>query len=353
MNHAVILAGGSGSRLWPASRKAMPKQFLSLGARADESLLAATARRLAQPSDQVAVVTARSQAPQVATDLPHLAAEAIIAEPEGRNTAAALGYAAVCLLDRDPDAVMGAIPADQHINDEAGFADVVVNAFSIAAAHDVIVTIGIVPTRPETGFGYVQVGAEFNQGAVVVDRFVEKPDAPTAQQYMDSGDYLWNGGMFFVKAQVLLDKIERHMPETFAGLVRIREALATGDAATVDTVYAKLPRVSIDYGVMEQTDNVVCLRGDFGWDDVGSWSSVENYREADAHGNIVDGTVIASNASGNIVFGDDDHVVAIVGVQDLVVVQSGNAVLVVPKDQAQNVREVVEQLKQRDLNKYL
>ncbi len=353
MNYAVILAGGSGSRLWPASRRAMPKQFLSIGARTDESLLAATARRLGQPSDHVTVVTARSQATQVASDVPALAAEDIIAEPEARNTAAALGYAAVCLLARDPDAVMGAIPADQHIADEAGFADVAANAFTIASSHDVIVTIGIVPTRPETGFGYLQAGGDFERGAVHVERFVEKPDAATAETYLASGDYLWNGGMFFVKCQVLMDKIQEHMPETYAGLDKIRSALAAGDQATIDEVYAQLPRISIDYGVMEKAADVVCLRGDFGWDDVGSWSSVENYRTADAEGNIVDGTAVLSAANGNIVFGDDDHVIAVVGVDNLVVVQSGNAVLVVPKERAQDVRDVVDQLKQRDLTKYL
>jgi len=353
MRYAVILAGGSGSRLWPASRETLPKQFLSLGARTDESLLAATARRLTPTSDHVVVVTARSQAAQVAAALPTLATGDVLAEPEGRNTAAALGYAAVCLLARDADAVMGAVPADQHIGDEAGFANIVARAFAIAAAEDVIVTIGIVPTRAEVGFGYVRTGEPRASGALDVDRFVEKPDAETAQQYLASGDYLWNAGMFFVKAQVLLDQIKTHMPDTHAGLERIREAMARGDNAEVDEVYATLPRISVDHGVMEHADNVVCLRGDFGWDDVGSWSSVANYRDADDDGNITSGTVVLSDAKNNIVFGDGDRMIAAVGVHDLVIVQSGDAVLVVPTDRAQDVRDIVAALKARNLQQYL
>lgn len=353
MNYAVILAGGSGSRLWPASRKALPKQFLSLGARADESLLAATARRMQAPADHVVVVTARSQAEQVAAALPQLTTGDVFAEPEGRNTAAALGYAAVCLLARDPDAVIGAIPADQHIADEASFARVAEQAFAIAAAEDVIVTIGIVPTRPETGFGYVRAGAALDSGALDVERFVEKPDADTAKQYVASGDYLWNAGMFFVKARVLLEQIHTHMPETHAGLDEIREALDRGDQTRVDAVYAELPRISIDHGVMEHADCVVCLRGDFGWDDVGSWSSVANYRQADAEGNITGGTVVLRDAKRNIVFADDGRVVAAVGVDDLVIVQSGDAVLVLPRDRAQDVRAIVAELKARNLHQFL
>lgn len=352
MRHAVILAGGSGTRLWPASRRRRPKQFLALGAGTAESLLAATARRLAP--NRVVVVTAADQAGEVARALPGLAADAIIAEPSGRNTAAALGLAAVRLLHADPDATMGAIPSDQHVHDEAGFAAVVAEAFAVAEAEDAIVTVGIVPTRPETGFGYLEVGEAHVGRARRVTRFVEKPDRETAETYLTSGNYLWNGGMFFVRAARLLADIERHMPETFAGLARIRDALGTADAERVTAeVYPTLPRISIDFGVMEKAHGVLTIPGDFGWNDVGSWSALADYRDADDAGNVTEGDVVTCDARRNIVLADPGVAVAVVGCDDLVVVQSGNAVLVVPRARAQDVREVVAALTERELEDYL
>ncbi|HUH02526.1 MAG TPA: mannose-1-phosphate guanylyltransferase [Kofleriaceae bacterium] len=352
MRHAVILAGGSGTRLWPASRAARPKQFLALGDRPGESLIAATARRLT--GVRIAVVTAGHQAPLVRAALPALDPAAIISEPTGRNTAAALGLAAVHLLHVDPDAVMGAIPADQHVADEAGFAAVVGEAFALAEAHDVIVTIGIVPTRPETGFGYLQVGEPFAGHARVVARFVEKPDQATAEGYLASGDYLWNGGMFFVKAARLLRDLERFMPETHRGLTEIAAALTGGDADQVAArVSPTLPAVSIDYGVMERADDVITLPGDFGWSDVGSWSALGEYRAADEHGNITEGNAVVSSGRGNIVLADADHAVCVVGLDDLVVVQDGDAILVIPKSRAQDVRDAVAALRARGLDRFL
>jgi mannose-1-phosphate guanylyltransferase len=351
MRHAVILAGGSGTRLWPASRRATPKQFLALGS-PDESLLAATARRLT--GCRIAVVTAADQADMVRRALPNLDDGGVIAEPTGRNTAAALGLAAIHLLDADPDAVMGAVPADQHVTDEAGFARVVGQAFALAEKRDVIVTVGLVPTRPETGFGYLELGPAFEGGARRVARFVEKPDRATAERYLASGDYLWNGGMFFVRAARLLADIERLMPETWRGLAEIRAALATGNAGEVaDRVYPTLPRISIDYGVMEKTTGVVTIPGDFGWNDVGSWSALADYRPADAAGNVIQGTVVTCDAADNIVVGDPDRAIAVVGVSGLVVVQAGDAVLVVPRDRAQDVRDAVAALEKAGLERFL
>lgn len=359
MRHAVILAGGSGHRLWPASRRSRPKQFLPLGSRAGESLLAATARRASAlcPPGHVKVVTAREHAQAVREAVPGLAADCVIAEPVGRNTAAAVGLAAVHLVDRDPQAVMGVLPADHHVEDEAGFARVAGRAFELAEASDVIVTIGIVPRRPETGFGYLQIGEAFGEDAEVVARFVEKPDAETARAYVQAGDYLWNGGIFFAKASRILGELEALMPETHAGLTAIREALRTGGAEAArrvaDEVYPSLPSVSIDYGVMERTSGVVTMRGEFGWNDVGSWSALAEYRPADDHGNITEGTVIVHEARGNIVITDPDTVVAVIGVHDVVVVKSGNGVLVVPRERAQDVRAAVAALKERNLDEYL
>lgn len=367
MRYAVILAGGGGHRLWPASRKASPKQFLPLGAREGEPLLAATWRRLDGlcPAERVAVVTAREQAPMVRETLPDLPAGNVLAEPAARNTAAALGLAAVHLLRRDPDAVLGALPADHHIADEAGFAAVAGQAFDLAAERDVIVTIGVVPTRPEVGFGYLHLGAPLAEpgasaaarGAVRVQRFVEKPDPDTAAAYLASGEYLWNAGMFFVSARRLLRDIERLLPETFAGLQAIGQALDQGGADAAEAraaeVYPELPKISIDHGVMERAGDVVTLPGDFGWNDVGSWAALADYRPVDGAGNVAQGTTVLHDAGDNIVVGDQDHVIALVGVSGLVVVQAGNGILVVPRERAQDVREAVAALQARDLERYL
>ncbi len=353
MRHVVILAGGSGTRLWPASRRSRPKQFLPLGKRTDESLIAATARRVA--GNSVWVVTAADQVPLVRAALPALAPDSIIAEPAARNTAAALGLAAVHLVHRDPDAIMGALPADQHVADEDGFARVAAEAFDLAARKDVIVTVGIVPTHPETGFGYLQVGAPVDGNAREVARFVEKPDRATAEAYLASGDYLWNGGMFFVRARRLLDDIARLMPETGQVLDAIARALDNSPAEAEKVTAARypgVPKISIDYGVMEKTTGVVTIPGDFGWSDVGSWTALADYRPADDAGNVVQGNAVLCDAAGNVVVSDPDCAVALVGVRDLVVVQSGDAVLVVPRDRAQDVRDAVAALDAAGLERF-
>jgi mannose-1-phosphate guanylyltransferase len=379
MRYAVILAGGSGHRLWPASRKASPKQFLPLGANAGESLLAATRNRLDElcPAERILVVTAREQADMVRAALPDLPAHNVLAEPAARNTAAALGLAAIYLLHRDPDAVLGALPADHHISDRAGFVAAAERAFALASERDVIVTIGIVPTRPEPGFGYLALGsalapasgdasgdergdaAESAASGEVrwVERFVEKPDLATARAYVESGAYLWNAGMFFLSARRLLRDIERLLPATFAGLAAVGQALREGGedaaAARAAEIYPTLPSISIDHGVMEHTTGVVTLRGDFGWNDVGSWAALADYRAADENANIVQGTAVLHDARGNIVVGDDDHVVTLIGVEGLVVVQSQSGILVVPRERAQEVREVVAALQRRGLDRHL
>jgi mannose-1-phosphate guanylyltransferase len=338
----------------------MPKQLLPLGARPGESLLAATARRVDGLVDRgaIEVVTAASQATGVHAALPWLGEGAVIAEPSARNTAAALGLAAVHLLRRDPDAVIGALPADHHIADEAAFRDVVDAAFRLAEASDVIVTVGIQPTRAETGFGWLELGAPLAgaAGAFEVARFVEKPDAATAERYLAGGRHLWNGGMFFLRASRLLAEIGRHLPETHRGLDAIAAALEAGPAAAAvaaAAIYPALPSISIDHGVMEKASGVVTLRGDFGWNDVGSWAALADYRPADSDKNVVEGNVVVLDGARNLVVGDGDHAVALIGVSDLVVIQSRDGILVVPRSRAQEVRDAVAALGARGLDRFL
>lgn len=355
MLHAVVMAGGGGTRLWPASRRLTPKQLLPLGADPRESLLAATCRRL-EPVvgvDQTWVVTAADQAAAVATALPRVPSAHILAEPCARNTAAAIGLAAVHLAAYDANAVLAALPADHHIGNESAYQQVLARAFALAGAEDAIVTIGLRPTAPETGFGYLEPGAPAALGSFQVGRFAEKPNAQTAAEYLAHG-YLWNGGIFVFRAARMLDEIARHLPPLRAGLAVVERALANGGdvAAATAAIYPALPSISIDYGVMERARGILVIPGDFGWNDVGSWSALAETRAADSAGNIAAGELVSVDAHGNIA-ATDTGIVALIGVDNLVVVRAGNAVLVAPKSRAQDVREVVKRLEAAGRKEYL
>ncbi|HET6614046.1 MAG TPA: sugar phosphate nucleotidyltransferase [Kofleriaceae bacterium] len=361
MRTAVILAGGSGTRLWPASRRARPKQFLALGDAPGESLIAATARRLRASCEAggVFVVTAIDQAAQVADALPGLPKDRILAEPLAKNTAAAIGLACIHILARDPDATLGIFPADHHIADESQFSSLVERSMTLCEDSGDIVTLGIVPTRAETGFGYLELAAAEADGSHRVTRFVEKPDAATAATYVAAGNYLWNAGMFFARADRMLAAIERHLPDTFAALAAIRTALAAGHdeiAAETARAYPTLAAISIDHGVMEPVGKAGGLRtlpAEVGWNDVGAWSALAGFRHPDADENIITGDAIAEDARGNIIFAGDGHAVAVIGASDLVVVTAGGATLVVPKNRAQQVKRAVDLLAARGLTHYL
>lgn len=358
MRHALILAGGGGTRLWPASRRARPKQLLALGTRPGESLLAATARRLAPlvPADALHIVTAADQAAAVWEAVPHIPGQNVLAEPVARNTAAAIGLAAVMIHARDKDATIGAVPADQLATDEPAFKAAATRAYEVAEETGAIVTIGLKPTRPETGFGYLELGAEVVPGARAVARFVEKPDVKTAQGYVTGGKHLWNGGMFFFRAAKFVEEMQRHMPETAEALGKVATAMTSGGphaaAQALATEYPKVKSVSVDYGIMEKTSGILTVPGDFGWNDVGSWTALADVRPADAAGNVADGELVAHEAKDNII-STDDGVIALVGVSGLCVVRSGNAVLVLPRERAQDVREIVKKLEAAGRGEYL
>jgi mannose-1-phosphate guanylyltransferase len=345
VKHAVILGGGSGTRLWPASRQARPKQILPL-APDGSTLLGAAVKRGQSVADSVMIVTADAQVEATAAIAP---GAKIIGEPMGRNTAAALGLAAAHHERLDPAAVMVVLPADQFVADEAGLSALLARGLAAAEQDDVIGTIGIRPTHPETGFGYLEIDAgNAHDGVVPVKRFVEKPDRKTAELYLESGRFLWNAGIFCVTARRLLAELEAHLPATAAAVRDI--AAGKVDAATV---YATLQPISIDHAVMEHADRVVTIAASVGWDDLGSWAALPALRGADEHGNTTAGQVVAVNSSSNVLLSDDDTVLATYGVSDLVVVKSGNAILVIRKDQAQEVRKVVDALSARGLTRYL
>jgi mannose-1-phosphate guanylyltransferase len=347
----LIMAGGGGTRLWPASRKQRPKQFLPMLAGGD-TLLGATVARVqgVVPAERILVVTAADQVDEVLRTAPSVPRDNIVIEPKARNTAPCIGLGAIEIIRRDPAGVMAVLPSDQFIRDTDAFRASLERALDVARG-GAIVTIGIVPTHPETGFGYLELGDSTERDARVVDRFVEKPDLPTAQKYVAGKRHLWNSGMFFFAAKRLVEAVRRHMPD----LGEILHAIEK-QPERVAELYPQAPSVSIDYGVMEKLPrgDVFCVPGDFGWNDVGSWSALGELRPADAAGNTVAAEhAVTVDARGNILYGSGKQVIAAVGVEDLVIVATDDAILVMPKSKAQQVRDVVKALETTNRKEFL
>jgi mannose-1-phosphate guanylyltransferase len=351
--YAVIMAGGAGTRFWPASRSRRPKQLLPLGG-GEEPLLASTVRRLSPlvPADRVLVVTGEHLAEATIAALPGVSRDRILCEPAPRNTAPCIAWASATIERLDPDAVVMVLPSDHFIADEAEFREVLARAVASAESGRVT-TVGIVPTRPETGYGYIEVGGDLaggRNGAKEVARFVEKPDRARAEAFLAGGKHLWNAGMFFFRAREMSALVAKHLPELASGVAKIDAAARAGnEAATVKEVFPTLPSVSIDHGVMEKAKGLAVVPGDFGWNDVGSWQSAWELGAKDASDNALDPGAVAVDAKRNLVrvlgAAKGKKVVALVGVEDLVVVDTDDALLVIPRERAQDVRLVIEALK--------
>lgn len=354
--HAIILAGGSGTRFWPASRRTLPKQFLSVRPGSDESLIAATVRRIAPlaPASRVVIATGTHLLEETKRALPALPPQALLGEPVARNTAACIGWATSVVLRKDPEALIMVLPSDHYIADEPAFVATLERALA-SAADGAITTIGITPTRPETGYGYIELGDTLGQGLHRVQRFVEKPKLDTAREYLASGRFLWNSGMFFFKGSVMLNAIEQHLPELHRGLERITRASAQGSSAEAEetrAVFEGLPSVSIDVGVLEKAERLNVVTGSFGWNDVGSWESAWELGEKDAQSNASDAQPVLIDSRGNLVRdlrtrARDKRVIALVGVENLCVIETDDALLVIPRERAQDAKLVVEALNRR------
>ncbi|MBT6175977.1 MAG: NTP transferase domain-containing protein [Deltaproteobacteria bacterium] len=353
LNHlrAVVLAGGSGTRFWPLSRPHRPKQLLDLSGQG--ILLWQTFDRIqpvVAPKHWWMVVGA-AHAQGCHDVVPDVSSERVLVEPCARNTAAAIGLAALHLVHEDPDAMMVILPADHHVRDSAAFCEAL-DLAARAAAKSGIVTLGIKPSRPETGYGYIEAGKESGlDGVFQVSSFKEKPDLKTAQSYLDSGNFLWNAGVFIVRADYILNELKVQQIELHRGLMKIGEHIGTDVYdAQLASIYETLPSVSIDYAVMENAHEVSVIPLECGWSDVGSLGSLDGVLQQDEDNNLIMGNTVVIDTRDCTLIADEDHVVAAIGLRDLVVVHTRDATLVMPKERAQEVRQVVAMLKEKGWN---
>lgn len=349
---AVILAGGSGTRFWPASRRNTPKQLLPLAPDSKQSLLRQTVSRL-EPliaRERVYISTGLHLLEATRSELPELSRAAFLAEPEAKNTAPCIAWAAQVIAARDPDAVICVLPSDQHAASDEGFRASLRDAVS-CARKGAIVTIGIVPTRPETGYGYVRRGAAQGEG-YAVDGFYEKPNLAQAESYLKDGNFLWNAGIFVFRARDMVAAVERHLPEVnraWSEVTRVSQSDEEAYSAAIAGYFRACPKISIDYGVMEKEQGLMVVPGDFGWSDLGSWQSAWELAGKDDAENVATQGTVLIDARRNLVkdlrVAGSQKVIALVGVDDLCVVETEDALLILPRERSQDVREIVEQLK--------
>ena len=357
---AIIMAGGVGTRFWPRSREKTPKQLLEILDKG--SMLQHTVRRLegfASPAETF-VVTNRTQRALVEKQLPGVPEENVIVEPMGRNTAACIGLAALHARRVDESAVMVVLPADHLIENVEEFRRVLGLAVEIADQSRSLLTIGIHPTHPETGYGYIQMFDEagehnpyFDRGVYRVKTFAEKPNLQTAERFMQSGDFLWNSGMFVWRVDTILEEINRCLPELSRELNNINDALGTPSyQAALELAYGMMRGISIDYGVMERSDRVFVIPAKFGWSDIGSWDEVYRRSGKDEHGNSVTGRLVQRDTAGCYVF-SPDKVVATIGVSDLIIINTDDALLVCKRGKSQEVKDVADYLRRKQMDEYL
>lgn len=359
--YALVLAGGSGTRLWPYSRRDHPKQLLPLVG--EVSMLELTLDRLAPlvPPENCYVLTGREYAAEVRERLPAVPPHQVVGEPSALGTAAAIGLGAALVAARDPGGRICVVTADHVIEPAAIFRSALATALEVAG-RGYLVTFGIQPTRPETGFGYVELGApidEFDGAARSVARFVEKPDLQTAERYLASGRHVWNSGMFAFDVPTILAAYRAHLPLLADRLEEIRRAaesisdptsgsLEGAFEARLSEIWSRITdRTTIDYGIMERAERVACVPADFGWQDIGAWPALREARGQDAEGNTIVGEHLGIDTRNSLVFSSTDRLVATIGLEDMAVIDTGDVLLVCPLSRAQEVKALVEALKAR------
>jgi mannose-1-phosphate guanylyltransferase/mannose-6-phosphate isomerase len=352
--YAVIMAGGSGTRFWPLSREKMPKQLLKIGS--EDTLIQLTVDRVLPliKREHVFIVTNQGIAGDIETQLTQRFGGSwdrnLILEPEAKNTAPALGLSAIHVNRIDPEGIVVVLSADHAIRNVKAFLACISTAEQ-AARQDYLVTLGIKPSRPETGYGYIKAGEPCREDGLAgisrVERFVEKPDLKTAQEYLESGQYYWNSGMFVWKVRTFLEEIERHLPALHQGLMDFQKSIGSGsEADSIRTLFSRLDPISIDYGIMEKTARAAIVPADIGWSDVGSWTALEEVTDKNASGNIISGNVIDIDSTDSVVYAEK-RLVATIGLNNTIVVDTPDATLVCSRERAQDVKKVVDELKRR------
>lgn len=345
--YGIVMAGGGGTRFWPLSRKDNPKQLLNLSGK--EIMVNETIDRLSQVAakDNIYIVTNSSQVKKMnAVTDGRILPDHILSEPSARNTAACIGYAAIKIAKSYSDGIMVITPSDAYIKNDKEFANILRKAIKEAEETDNLVTIGITPTFPATGYGYIHF--EENKGTVKrVLQFVEKPDWETAKKYVSTNEYVWNSGIFVWKASVILNKFKELLPDIYADLEKIANSFDTPDEEKVlNEVYPSIRSISIDYGIMEKSNDIKVVPGEFGWNDVGSWDMLGVLHDSDSDGNITVGNTLSIDTKNSIIY-SSGKLVATVGIEDLIVVETPDALMVCPKDKAQDVKKIVDKLKEQ------
>jgi mannose-1-phosphate guanylyltransferase len=358
---AVIMAGGVGSRFWPKSRARKPKQFLNI--LSSKSLIEQTIERVNHliPEENIFIVSNKNQTAELVQVLPKFPIKNIILEPQSKNTAPCIGLASLFIKRQQPDAVMVVLPSDHLIKDTEKFLDTLKIGIESAYETKGLITIGIQPTYPSTGYGYIQFVEDEeselgSKGVYKVKTFAEKPNLETAKKFIESGDFLWNSGMFIWRVDVILEEIKTYLPDIYEELMKIDEAIGKDDFKNVlEQSYGRMKAISIDYGVMEKTNRAYVIKASFGWSDVGSWEEVYNLAPKDENGNYVSSnpdSVILFDVKNCLVEGNKT-LIAMIGVEDLIVVSTEDAILICKRDRAQDVRNVVNYLKRKNMEKYL
>lgn len=344
--YAVIMAGGVGTRFWPRSKEKKPKQLIRIAG--ENTMIQDTVKRLEGLIDakNVFVITNKVQKLRVKELLPHIPPENIIDEPFGKNTAACIGLASVLVKSKNPDAVTITLPSDHLIKDEEEFRKCLLGAAEFAYKSKGLVTIGITPTRPETGYGYIQFDEKgIDKNIYKVLTFAEKPNLSTARQFLESGDFLWNSGIFIWRVDSILNEIKQHLPDLYDGLEKIEESIGTNDfERQLVHVYGQLKSISIDYGVMEKSKEVFLTKADFYWNDVGNWEAVYEISPKNDEGNAIVGDVYTENTFDSYIFSPRKFS-AVIGVANLIIINTNEALLVCHRNNVQDVRQVVDHLK--------